>query len=209
VVFPKDSDPLVLEFVVSNITENNQWENCISLDFYLWLKWTTKLAKISTQRLIMILQYISKLVCMTCVWNKLYQDGATYQQHLHIELYVYIYLSCNNIPEPAFLVMIISLIEDCWLQNEGFLVVKLRPSLWNSYGGNSYMITECLSQLITDIFRFFLVIIMWFYPRSWLITGLFTWITNKTGTTCGTGTAFTSGTHQFITGFSGFVLLTL
>ena len=27
-------DPWVLEFVVSNVTGNNQWENCISLDFY-------------------------------------------------------------------------------------------------------------------------------------------------------------------------------
>jgi hypothetical protein len=27
-------DPWVLEFVLSNITGNNQWENCISLDFY-------------------------------------------------------------------------------------------------------------------------------------------------------------------------------
>jgi len=26
-------DPWVLEFVVSNITGNNQWKNCISLDF--------------------------------------------------------------------------------------------------------------------------------------------------------------------------------
>ena len=26
-------DPCVLEFVVSNITGNSQWENCISLDF--------------------------------------------------------------------------------------------------------------------------------------------------------------------------------
>jgi hypothetical protein len=33
-VSTKCSDPRVLEFVVSNITCNNQWENCISLDFY-------------------------------------------------------------------------------------------------------------------------------------------------------------------------------
>jgi len=25
-------DPWVLEFMVSNTTDNNQWENCISLD---------------------------------------------------------------------------------------------------------------------------------------------------------------------------------
>ena len=33
VVSTKGSDPWVLEFVVSTITGNNQWENCISLDF--------------------------------------------------------------------------------------------------------------------------------------------------------------------------------
>ena len=33
VVSMKCIDPWVLEFVVSNITGNNQWENCISLDF--------------------------------------------------------------------------------------------------------------------------------------------------------------------------------
>jgi len=34
VVSTKFIDPWVLEFVVSNITGNNQWENYISLDFY-------------------------------------------------------------------------------------------------------------------------------------------------------------------------------
>ena len=34
VVSTKCSDPLVFEFMVSNTTSNNQWENCISLDFY-------------------------------------------------------------------------------------------------------------------------------------------------------------------------------
>jgi hypothetical protein len=33
VVSTKCTDPLVLKFAVSNITGNNQWENCISLDF--------------------------------------------------------------------------------------------------------------------------------------------------------------------------------
>jgi hypothetical protein len=33
-VSTKCNDPWVLEFVVSNITGNNQWGNCISLDFY-------------------------------------------------------------------------------------------------------------------------------------------------------------------------------
>jgi hypothetical protein len=33
VVSTKCSDPWVLEFVVSNTTGNNLWENCISLDF--------------------------------------------------------------------------------------------------------------------------------------------------------------------------------
>jgi len=33
VVSTKCIAPWVLEFVVSNITGNNQWENCISLDF--------------------------------------------------------------------------------------------------------------------------------------------------------------------------------
>jgi hypothetical protein len=32
-VSTKCIDPWVLEFVVSNTTGNNQWENCISLDF--------------------------------------------------------------------------------------------------------------------------------------------------------------------------------
>ena len=27
-------DPWVLEFMVSNMTGNNLWENCISLEFY-------------------------------------------------------------------------------------------------------------------------------------------------------------------------------
>ena len=37
VVSTKCIDPRVLEFVVSNTTGNNQWENCISLDFiFLW-----------------------------------------------------------------------------------------------------------------------------------------------------------------------------
>ena len=31
--FIKYIDPWVLEFVVSNITDKNQWENCNSLDF--------------------------------------------------------------------------------------------------------------------------------------------------------------------------------
>ena len=31
----KCSDPYVLEFVLSNITSNNQWENCILLDYKL------------------------------------------------------------------------------------------------------------------------------------------------------------------------------
>jgi hypothetical protein len=34
VVSTKRIDPWVLEFMVSNTTGNNQWENCISLDFY-------------------------------------------------------------------------------------------------------------------------------------------------------------------------------
>jgi len=33
VVSTKCIDPWVFEFVVSNITGNNQWENCISFDF--------------------------------------------------------------------------------------------------------------------------------------------------------------------------------
>ena len=33
VVSTKCIEPWVLEFMVSNITCNNQWENCISLDF--------------------------------------------------------------------------------------------------------------------------------------------------------------------------------
>jgi len=33
VVSTKCIDPWVFEFVVSNTTGNNQWENCISLDF--------------------------------------------------------------------------------------------------------------------------------------------------------------------------------
>ena len=32
VVSTKCSDPWILEFLVSNTTGNNQWENCISLD---------------------------------------------------------------------------------------------------------------------------------------------------------------------------------
>jgi hypothetical protein len=35
VVFTKCIDPWVLGFVVSNTTGNNQWENCILLNFYL------------------------------------------------------------------------------------------------------------------------------------------------------------------------------
>ena len=47
VVSTKGSDPWVLEFVVSTITGNNQWENCILLDFFFsWFKWTMKSAKI-------------------------------------------------------------------------------------------------------------------------------------------------------------------
>ena len=34
VVSTKCIDPWFFEFVVSNITDNNQWENYISLDFY-------------------------------------------------------------------------------------------------------------------------------------------------------------------------------
>jgi hypothetical protein len=33
VVSTKCIDPWVLEFVVSNITDNNQWENCISTEY--------------------------------------------------------------------------------------------------------------------------------------------------------------------------------
>jgi len=48
VISTKCIDPRVLEFVVSNITGNNQWENWISLDFlFSWCKWTTKSAKIN------------------------------------------------------------------------------------------------------------------------------------------------------------------
>jgi len=39
VVSTKCIDPRVLEFVVSNTTGNNQWENCISLDFYFRSLW--------------------------------------------------------------------------------------------------------------------------------------------------------------------------
>jgi hypothetical protein len=34
VVSTKGIDPWVLEIVIANITGNNQWEKCISLDFY-------------------------------------------------------------------------------------------------------------------------------------------------------------------------------
>ena len=34
VVSTKCIDPWVLEFMVSNTTGNNQWDNCILLDFY-------------------------------------------------------------------------------------------------------------------------------------------------------------------------------
>ena len=64
VVSTKCIIPWVLEFVVSNTTGNNQWDNCISLDFnFLWFKWTTKWPKIRLQRLIMISQY-SYIVCV-------------------------------------------------------------------------------------------------------------------------------------------------
>jgi hypothetical protein len=59
VVFTKCLDPRVLEFVVSNITSNKQWENCISLDFYYRsLSAPAKSVKIRTPRLIIISQYI-------------------------------------------------------------------------------------------------------------------------------------------------------
>jgi hypothetical protein len=34
VISTKCVDPWDFEFVVSNITDNNQWENCTSFDFY-------------------------------------------------------------------------------------------------------------------------------------------------------------------------------
>ena len=51
-VSTKWSDPLVLEFVVSNTASNSQWENGI-----LWFMWTTKYTKIRPPRCIMISQY--------------------------------------------------------------------------------------------------------------------------------------------------------
>jgi hypothetical protein len=52
-------DSWLLEFVVSIITCNNQWENCISLEFdFCGFKWTTKSAKLRTPRLIMMSHYI-------------------------------------------------------------------------------------------------------------------------------------------------------
>jgi len=59
VVSIKCIDPWVLKLVVSNITGNSQWDNCISLDFnFRSFKWTTKSTKIRTPRLIMYSQYI-------------------------------------------------------------------------------------------------------------------------------------------------------
>jgi hypothetical protein len=60
VLSTKCIDPWVLEFVVSNVTGNNHWENYILFFFNFlnsWFKWTMKSAKIRTPRLIMISQY--------------------------------------------------------------------------------------------------------------------------------------------------------
>lgn len=63
VVSTKRNDTWVL---ASSITGNNQWDNCISLDFlFSWLNWTMKSAKMRTSRLIMIGQYMWPSIC----WN--------------------------------------------------------------------------------------------------------------------------------------------
>jgi hypothetical protein len=58
VVSTKRIDLWVLEFMVSNITGNNRWTHCISLDFY-FRGWSgpKQSAKIRTPRLIMISPY--------------------------------------------------------------------------------------------------------------------------------------------------------
>ena len=58
-VSTKCIDPWFLEFVVSNITGNSQWENCITLDFYFrGLSEPRNQRKIRTPQVIMISQYI-------------------------------------------------------------------------------------------------------------------------------------------------------
>ena len=53
----------VLEFVVSNSKGNSQWENIYFVEFvFSWLKWTTKSAKIRTSWLIMISQYMARIM---------------------------------------------------------------------------------------------------------------------------------------------------
>jgi hypothetical protein len=57
VVSTKCIDPWVLSFVVSNITDNNEWGNCIPLDFYFrGLNGPRNQQKIGTPWLLMISQ---------------------------------------------------------------------------------------------------------------------------------------------------------
>ena len=49
VVSTKCIDPWVLEIVVSNTTENNQWQTLYFVGFlFSWFKWTTKSLNIRT-----------------------------------------------------------------------------------------------------------------------------------------------------------------
>ena len=55
------SDLWVLEFVISNITGNNRWENCISLDFnFCGLSEPRNPQKFKALRLLLISQYLIK-----------------------------------------------------------------------------------------------------------------------------------------------------
>jgi hypothetical protein len=83
------------------------------------------------------------------------------------------------------------------LLNQGFLVLKLYSSLGKFNGRQDDMVNR---YAVTNNHWYvpFVVITIWSFPHSWLVT------CNTTGVTCGTGTTYPSGVHEFTPGFCVF-----
>ena len=94
------------------------------------------------------------------------------------------------------------MIETCCFFNLGFLLVKLKSSLRKFYGHHHdlvdhYGISVSEMTTICSTYHKHFPVLSSFMTYHWLCNQI-----NTTGVTSGSGIAYPSGTHEFISGFS-------
>ena len=83
------------------------------------------------------------------------------------------------------------------LQKQGFLLVKLKSSLWKCYS-RYHDLVDCYGISVTNDHGYVPLVVNMSrsFPRSWLITGFVTRLTRS-----GAGTVYPSGAPEFTPGF--------